>query len=207
MKLKKLQSLLKKGLALLTFFLTLTGGTMNSFGGCLEDAAVRYGVSPLLLEAIALVESGANPFTVGIKAEPKEAQLLRKLFDEAGVPYVLTKQSNYWVLSVFPESQGRASWVIKVAADLAVTYDAGLMQINKLWIDRYNLEPEWLLDKCYAYEWGAFVLSRMIKRYGYSWEAIWHYNGRRDYAVKVFRKVKKLCRERYRSEPYCKRFN
>jgi len=128
---------------------------MNSFGGCLEDAAVRYGVSPLLLEAIALVESEANPFAVGIKAEQEEALLLRKLFDEAGVLYVLTKQSNYWVLSVFPESKERASWVIKVAAALSVTYDVGLMQINKLWIDRYNLEPEWLLDRCYAYNWKA----------------------------------------------------
>jgi len=182
---------------------------MNSFGGCLEDAAVRYGVSPLLLEAIALVESEANPFAVGIKAKPKEALLLRKLFDEAGVPYVLTRQSNYWVLSVFPESKERAGWVIKVATALSVTYDVGLMQINKLWIDRYNLEPEWLLDRCYAYKWGAFVLSKMIDRYGYTWKAVWHYNGRKDYAVKVFKKVKELCRERekYRNESYCKHFN
>lgn len=180
---------------------------MSSFGGCLEDAAVRYGVSPLLLEAIALIESEANPFAVGIKAKQKEALLLRRLFDEAEVPYVLARQSNYWIFSVFPESRERARWVIKVAADLSVTYDVGLMQVNKLWIDRYNLKPEWLLDGCYAYEWGAFVLSRMINRYGYTWRAIWHYNGRKDYAVKVFNKIKELCREKYRSESYCKRFN
>ena len=190
------------------FFLTLTRGTMkDSFGGCLEGAAARYGVSPLLLEAIALVESRANPFAIGIKAKRGRAQLLKELFDEAGVPYVLTRQTDYWIFSVFPESRERARWVIKAAADLSVTYDVGLMQINKLWIDRYNLEPEWLLDSCYAYKWGAFVLSRMIERYGYTWEAVWHYNGRKDYAVKVFRKVKELCRERYRNEPYCKHFN
>ena len=189
------------------FFLTLTGGTMSSLGGCLEDAAARYGVSPLLLEAIALEESGANPFAVGIKTKGKKAQLLKELFDKAGVLYVLTRQSNYWIFSVFPESRERARWVIKVAADLSVTYDVGLMQINKLWIDRYDLEPEWLLDSCYAYEWGAFVLSRMIDRYGYTWEAVWHYNGRKDYAVKVFSKIKELCKEKYRNESYCKRFN
>ena len=172
--------------------------------GCLEDAAVRYGVSPLLLEAMALVESGGNPFAVNVKTKPREGSLLKRMLNEVGISYVLTEQQDYWVFSIFPETKEEAILVVKTVPKLSVTYDVGLMQVNKFWIDKYDLKPEWLLDECYAYKWGAFILANMIKKYDYSWEAVWHYNGRRDYAVKVFTRVKELCMRKYRNERYCK---
>lgn len=59
------------------------------------------------------------------------------------------------------------------------TYDIGLMQINSSWLPelrKHGITQEKLLEGCTSIYVGAWILSKSIKRYGYSWEAIAAYN-------------------------------
>jgi len=64
------------------------------------------------------------------------------------------------------------------------TYDYGLMQINSRWAA--ELGEGWrrirgLKDPCYNVVVGAWVLSRCISRFGYTWDAVGCYHaGRPD---------------------------
>jgi Transglycosylase SLT domain. len=42
------------------------------------------------------------------------------------------------------------------------------------------------LDPCYNLDVSAKLLRDLVDRYGLSWQAIWHYNGRPSYAYKVY---------------------
>jgi len=172
---------------------------------CLEQAGRTYGVSPLLLEAIAQVESSDNPLSVGALVSSVRARLVYDQLVNLSVPFTVRPYGRRYLFSISPESKGQAERVLKVVSTYADTYDVGLMQINKLWIEKYSLKPEWLLDRCYNLKWGAYVLSRMVAKYGYTWNAVWHYNGRKDYAEKVINSLKRLCRQKYRQVSYCRR--
>lgn len=184
----------------LSLSLRALAGTV-SFPDCLEVAARKYGVSPLLLEAIAMVETGNNPYAVGIKAKGDGALVVEELLKEARMPYRKSRLGSYLILSVHPETEGRALWAVKVA-DRFADYDLGAMQINKLWVEAYGLNPKDLFNICYNYEWGAYVLARMVDRYGYTWKAVWHYNGRREYAQKVISEIRELCKGS--EDSYCR---
>lgn len=104
-----------------------------------------YGISPLLLWAIAGVESN---------------------FD----PRALNRNSNR-------------------------SYDFGVMQINSSWAEVIGMR-NWLMlaDPCTNVKTGAWVLSRCIERYGYTWEAVGCYNARSSekrarYANRIYRKL------------------
>lgn len=59
------------------------------------------------------------------------------------------------------------------------TYDIGLMQINSSWLPelrKHGITQEKLMDGCTSIYVGAWILSKSIRRYGYSWEAIASYN-------------------------------
>ncbi len=58
------------------------------------------------------------------------------------------------------------------------TVDVGLMQINSIWADQ--LGPTWdrLSDPCTNVMVGAWILSRCIKDYGSSWQAVGCYHSR-----------------------------
>lgn len=68
------------------------------------------------------------------------------------------------------------------------TIDVGIMQINSSWISTIGWQ-HWAQakkDACYNIYVGAWVLSKCIKRYGYTWRAVGCYNaglngGRNDY--------------------------
>lgn len=85
------------------------------------------------------------------------------------------------------------------------TYDVGLMQINSSHfhelalqgIDEYRLVTE----PCTSVRVGASILSRMIKVYGYNWEAVGAYNAgvkkerypqRMKYARLVWKKYQQI---------------
>ena len=59
------------------------------------------------------------------------------------------------------------------------SYDYGLMQINSSWAATLG-EQRWqaLSDPCFNVRTGAWILSRCIKDYGYSWQAVGCYNSR-----------------------------
>ena len=118
---------------------------------------------PALLEAIAIQESGKNPFVINV----------------AGKDH-------------YPASREDALLIIRQAQAAGKSYDVGLFQINSWWIDRYGLAPEILLDPAINLQWGLFILSQEIARHGLNWKAVGKYHspdrerGRR-YAWKIYR--------------------
>lgn len=78
------------------------------------------------------------------------------------------------------------------------TYDTGLMQINSIHLPRLKAlgvtESMLITNPCVSLMVGASILSDMIARYGYGWEAVGAYNAgtsknrqelRRKYAIKI----------------------
>ena len=116
-----------------------------------------------LLDAIAIQESGKNPFVVNV----------------AGKDY-------------YPASREEAAQIIRQAQAAGKSFDVGLFQINSWWIERYRLAPESLLDPETNRQWGMFILSQEIARHGLNWKAVGKYHspdmerGRR-YAWKIYR--------------------
>jgi soluble lytic murein transglycosylase-like protein len=59
------------------------------------------------------------------------------------------------------------------------TRSIGVMQINSIWFDELaaaGISEAELYDPCVNIRAGAWILSREVKRYGYTWEAIGAYN-------------------------------
>jgi soluble lytic murein transglycosylase-like protein len=73
------------------------------------------------------------------------------------------------------------------------SHDIGHMQINSRWLpvlQRYGIDEQKLFDACTNTYVGAWILSRNIRRLGYSWMAVGAYNAgspskRMAYARKV----------------------
>ncbi len=58
------------------------------------------------------------------------------------------------------------------------TIDVGIMQINSSWIKTISW-GNWVkakTDACYNIYVGAWILSKCVKRYGYTWRAVGCYN-------------------------------
>lgn len=190
---------------ILSFFLLLTAGVRAE---CLNSAAAEYGVSPLLLEAIKQVESGGNPYALNVQVVKGAAEEFGDFLRYLHVPFKKTEKENKVIFSLNCKNRKQAEEVLAVIRDnpAVKTYDVGIMQLNKYWIEKYSLRPEWLLDECYNERWGAYVLSRLVRRYGYTWKAVWHYNGSSRYAGRVIQELKYLCRRKYPDDGYCKEY-
>lgn len=75
------------------------------------------------------------------------------------------------------------------------SYDLGMMQINSIWLPqlkKMGVSREMLKDACTATYVGAWILSKNIKRFGYTWRAIGAYNSAKPelgykYAKKVYK--------------------
>jgi len=73
------------------------------------------------------------------------------------------------------------------------SYDTGMMQINSIWfptLRKNGIDPSLLKDACASTYIGAWILSKNIKQYGYTWRAIGAYNSAKPslgykYAQKV----------------------
>lgn len=82
--------------------------------------------------------------------------------------------------------------------------DLGLMQINSKHLPhlrKLGIDEQQLKDPCLSIIVGASILSDMMKRYGYSWEAVGAYNAgtapgshaeRIHYAEQVWQRYKKI---------------
>ena len=75
------------------------------------------------------------------------------------------------------------------------SYDIGVMQINSGWfieLKKYNISRNMLFNPCQNIMIGAWILEQNIKRYGFNWSAIQHYNGtdtQQKYANKIYKKL------------------
>lgn len=100
-----------------------------------------------LVEAIALQESGLNPFAVNI----------------AGRSYS-------------PATREKAEQLIQRAIAAGLSFDVGKMQINSWWMERYGIDPLSLLDPATNERWGTWILAEEIARHGLNWKAVGKYH-------------------------------
>ncbi len=151
--------------------------TVAGIGKSLYFASIYYQVPFKLLVAIADVESSFDPLAINVNG--------RKLKCPIDV------RCTYYQKGTIIRSPSKevAKKMLKFLHRKGYNYDVGLMQINRLWIEKYNLPPEVFLDENYNALFGAFILRRLLDKYGYP-EAIWRYNGKRSYLKKVLQKLK-----------------
>jgi len=87
-------------------------------------------VHPVTLHAVAVVESGVQPWAIGT---PHGA--------------------------IYPRTRGEAERMLLRALHTETSVDIGLLQINSQWLPRLHLAPEWLLDPCVNVRVGAAILA------------------------------------------------
>ena len=100
-----------------------------------------------LVNAIIKHESGGNPFALNIAGK-----------------------------SFFPTTRADTMRLIHDAVAAGKSYDVGLMQINRFWIDKFGIQPEDLLTPAINRQWGKWILAEEIKRHGLTWIAVGKYH-------------------------------
>jgi soluble lytic murein transglycosylase-like protein len=127
--------------------------------------AANLAPPPGLMDAIARQESDMNPLAVNVVSK-----------------------------DYYPTTREEAIQIIRQAQAQAAgkSYDVGLHQINRYWIDKYSIPPESLLDPEINRQWATAILEDEITRHGLNWKAIGKYHspekerGRR-YAWLIYR--------------------
>lgn len=132
------------------------------YGECFIKASYVYNIPYQILVAIAKVESGFRPFVININQNGKSVKVINPKSLQEAVVYLQYLHQN------------------------GFNYDVGVGQINVSNIKRLGLNPVDLLNPCNNIKVSAYILKENINKYGLSWEAIWRYNGRKDYAYKVY---------------------
>jgi len=144
-----------------------------------------YGVNPLILRAIAQVESSFHPYAIGIRrinGRPQAGEI-RNVVGQVRVT------EGPKTVGVFPRSREQALRLISHLEKGGFSFDVGLCQLSSRTLRDYGLAPSSVLEPQYNLAWAAYHLGRLFARHGYGWEAVWRYNGKRAYSVSVQRAV------------------
>lgn len=80
------------------------------------------------------------------------------------------------------------------------SYDAGLMQINSYWVQKYGLNPVWLFDPYYNAMLGASILRYCMDIFGNTWKAIDCYHRGEKRALEFSFYTYKVCSVIYGEE-------
>lgn len=127
----------------------------------LSKISNEYDVSKYLLLAIANVESGLNPFVLGIfTKDRKKMALVKKYLDLSNIKYINKKDSPN--MSIFPKNytEARMSYIILKHFDLK-NFDIGYSQINIKNIESMNINPNRLFtDTEYVFKYSAKILTQ-----------------------------------------------
>jgi soluble lytic murein transglycosylase-like protein len=107
--------------------------------------------------------------------------------------------------SFAPATREEAARIIADARAAGKSYDVGLHQVNRFWIDKYGIPPEALLDPATNRQWATAILEDAISRRGLTWRAVGEYHspeGERGrlYAWKVYRLYLRLSAKEARHE-------
>ena len=147
-------------------------------------------------------------FPPGVKAQEFEP-LFRKICQEAGVSKELAmaiarQESGMNPLAVnvtgrasFPGTAEEAARIIRTARMAGSSYDVGLMQINRRWIELWKIAPETLLYPEANIRAGVRILAGEIARHGFTWKAVGRYHSPgeargRGYAWRIYDKANGL---------------
>jgi hypothetical protein len=147
------------------FFLSLCfppGVKARDFEPLFQKICREAGVSKELAMTIARQESGMNPLAVNV----------------AGRAY-------------FPRTAEEARRIIQTAQITGRSYDVGLMQVNRRWIELWKIAPETLLEPEAAIRAGVRILAGEIARHGVTWKAVGRYHSPgeergRGYAWRIY---------------------
>lgn len=146
-------------------------------GKSLYFASLYYKVPFYLLVAVADVESSFDPLVINVNK--------RKIQCPKGFECIYYDRGTV----IKSPSKEAAKKMLKFLHKEGYNYDVGLMQINRIWIEKYKLPPEVFLDTNYNALFGAFILRRLLNKYGYP-DAVWRYNGRKSYLQRILKKLK-----------------
>lgn len=140
------------------FALAMAIGLFVPFGGAKAEEP-----PPVLVKAIAWLESGHNPLAVNVAGK-----------------------------SHSPGTREEAERLIREAITAGKSFDAGRMQINSWWMGRFGIDPFSLLDPAINESWGKRILAEEIARHGLNWKAVGKYHSPypergRQYAWLVYR--------------------
>jgi soluble lytic murein transglycosylase-like protein len=96
----------------------------------------------------------------------------------------------------YPARREEALRIVSEARAAGQSYDLGLMQVNKFWIDKYGLDPASLFDPTVNRQWGTAILADEIARHGLTWKAVGKYHSPDDergrlYAWKIYAAARK----------------
>ena len=125
-------------------------------------AKAEDAVPAWLVEAIIRRESGGNPYALNVAGKP-----------------------------LYPATRDEALRIITAALQDGQSFDVGLMQVNRWWMERCGITPEALLDPVRNRAWGEWILAQEIARHGLNWRAVGRYHSPdeergRQYAWKIY---------------------
>ncbi len=114
--------------------------------------AQKYNLDYRMLYTIASIESDFEPMAIAVETSFEKAQVLRQLASESiKIRTGTTYHSKIALVSIYPDSYETAVFIITRLEALGFTFDVGLMQINTVNFDRYEVEemlsPEQNLEK------------------------------------------------------------
>ena len=132
-----------------------------SYEDSFEKVGAHFHIPSLLLKAIARQESGCQPFVINIQGR-----------------------------DFYPKTKEEALELCTYADKNNLSYDVGVMQINRYWIRKYKLPHTLLLNPIDNIYTGGFILAQHIKRNGLTWRAVGYYHSQipwraLDYAQKI----------------------
>ena len=117
-------------------------------------------------------------------------------FEEAGEKYGVSPQLLWAIAKTESCFNPRA-----INYNQNGSFDYGIMQVNSSWYRELGRE-RWMRlgDACYNVQVGAWILSRCVQRYGYTWAAVGCYNAfskdkRAVYANRVYRNLQVAARD------------
>ncbi|MBY0247462.1 MAG: transglycosylase SLT domain-containing protein [Nitrospiraceae bacterium] len=126
---------------------------------CLNTAAQRIQIHPILLDAIVHAESRHHPWAFGWT-------------DRDGI-------HHSWYATSLPEAKAMFAHLTRIKAQLAPShahFDVGLAQLNSKNIARiarqHGIRPVEVLDPCVNLHFSAQILEELLARHGYTWQAI-----------------------------------
>ena len=76
--------------------------------------------------------------------------------------------------SYFPDGYRQAYKIIY--SNIDKSFDVGIMQVNKMWFDKFHYPYYIGLNPCFDVYLGAYVLARKISRFGSNWQGIAAYH-------------------------------